>query len=118
MSAISLAHEAQLARALEVAGAALAGRAPEAVPVDELAAVLYGQWYAVPNAPAALLAAAASERSSRHTLPLAAILRATHPDAEVWEPAVVVRSGLHGTVVVRMEAAAYGRWRVATSRQT
>ena len=104
MSAISLAHEAQLARALEVAGAALAGRAPEAVPVDELAAVLYGQWYAVPNAPAALLAAAASERSSRHTLPLAAILRATHPDAEVWESAVVVRSGLHGTVVVRMEA--------------
>ena len=91
MSAISLAHEAQLARALEVAGATLAGRAPEAVPVDELAAVLYGQWYAVPNAPAALLAAAASERSSRHTLPLAAILRATHPDAEVWESAVVVR---------------------------
>lgn len=101
MGVLSLAHEAQLARALEVARDVVAGGSLGAVSTDELAGALYGQWYAAPNAEVAAMAAGA-ERSGRVVLPLAAILRASHPDAEVWTPAVVVRPGLHGTIVVQV----------------
>lgn len=103
MGVLSLAHEAQLARALEVAGDVVAGRSLGEVSSDEVASALYSRWYAVPDAKAAAAAGQAGG-SGRNCLPLAAILRASHPGAEVWMPAVVLRPGLHGAVLVRVEA--------------
>lgn len=156
MGGFSLAHEAQLARALAVARD-IAAAQPHELTAASLASALYGRWYAAPATsltpagPSALAGTAvmpgpspdgprpaeasgradASGRdaarpsgtdpsSPRGRLPLAAILRAAHPDADVWTSAVVVQAGIRGAIAVRtgaggIRAIARGDWAPAAT---
>lgn len=101
MGALSLIHQADLVRAVEVAARTLGGVA-ERLPAADLARVLYTDWYAAAVPTTGPVGAVTSAVADRPGLPLAAVLRAVHPDAEQWQAAVVLRSALRGTVLVRL----------------
>lgn len=112
MGAFSPAHHADILAAAGVAaavsaavsaratGPGVAGRAAEPDDgIPDLATELYGRWYVAPSSPVRR----APEPSPAGSLPVGAVLRAVHPDAETWDPATVVQVGAAGTIAVRLD---------------